>query len=227
MRLPLIVSVPHAGLTIPEEVRDYCALTPEQILADSDEGAAQIYDLKSEAATYVTSSIARAIVDLNRAENDRRRDGIVKTHTCYGVPVYRRPLGEDLVETLLERYYRPYHQRLSEAAGSAKLGVDCHTMAAVGPPSATDAGYERPAICLSNAFGTCPQDWFARLVECFEKSFDCEVSVDHPFKGGHIARSHSRELPWVQIELSRAPFLEPAEKRNRVLRALTSLSRTS
>jgi formiminoglutamase len=82
MKLPLIVSVPHAGLTVPEEVRSYCVLTPKQILADCDEGAAEIYNLKSEAAAYITTSVARAIVDMNRAENDRGRDGIVKTHTC-------------------------------------------------------------------------------------------------------------------------------------------------
>jgi len=225
MKLPLIVSVPHAGLTVPDEVKDYCALTPEQILADSDEGAAEIYDLKSEAAVYVTTSVARAILDMNRPEDDRGRDGIIKTHTCYDVPIYRRPIPEDLIETLLVRYHRPYHRRLSEATGSAKLGVDCHTMAAIGPPSATDAGRERPRICLSNAYGTCPQHWFEKFVECFERSFDFEVSVDFPFKGGHIARSHGRELPWVQIELSRAPFLEPADKRKCVLGALTLFSR--
>ncbi|UCE46708.1 MAG: N-formylglutamate amidohydrolase, partial [Phycisphaerales bacterium] len=124
-------------------------------------------------------------------------------------------------EILFDRYYRPYHRRLSQCAGAAKLGVDCHTMAAVGPPSASDAGCDRPEICLSNAFRTCPQDWFDKLLYFFEESFGCEVSVDRPFKGGHIVRSHSRELPWVQTELSRARFLENAEKRKRVLKALT------
>ncbi|UCF17811.1 MAG: N-formylglutamate amidohydrolase, partial [Phycisphaerales bacterium] len=90
MKMPLIVSVPHAGLTVPAEVQDYCALTPEQILGDSDEGAAEIYDLKSEAAEYVTTSVARVILDMNRTEDDRGRDGIVKTHTCYGIEVYNR-----------------------------------------------------------------------------------------------------------------------------------------
>jgi formiminoglutamase len=63
MTLPLIISVPHAGLAVPQETRDYCALTPEQILADSDEGAAEIYDLKSEVAVHITTDIARAVVD--------------------------------------------------------------------------------------------------------------------------------------------------------------------
>jgi N-formylglutamate deformylase len=226
MKLPLIISVPHAGLAVPKEVQDYCALTPEQILADSDEGAAEIYDFKSDVRAYITTDIARAIVDMNRAEETRGRDGIIKTHTCYNARVYRQPVPEDVIEILLDRYYRPYHQRLLESAADAKFGVDCHTMAAVGPPSAKDSGSGRPNICLSNAQGSCPQDWFEKIVHCFEASFDSEISVNHPFKGGHIIRSHSSELPWVQVELSRAPFLENSEKRECILRALILFFRT-
>lgn len=225
MKLPLIISVPHAGLTVPQEARDYCALAPEQILADSDEGAAEIYDLKSEVTVHITTNVARAIVDMNRAEDDRGRDGIVKTHTCYNARVYRQPVPEDVIEILLERYYRPYHQRLLESAVDAKFGVDCHTMAAVGPPCSKDSDCERPNICLSNAHGTCPQDWFEKLVHCFKESFESEISVNHPFKGGYIIRSHSFELPWVQVEFSRAPFLQITEKRERVLQALALFCR--
>ncbi|MHC4558326.1 MAG: N-formylglutamate amidohydrolase [Planctomycetota bacterium] len=225
MKLPLMISVPHAGLTVPQEARDYCALTPEQILADSDEGASEIYDLKSEVAAYITTDIARAIVDMNRTEHDRGRDGIIKTHTSYKARVYHQPIPENVVEILLERYYRPYHQRLSEYAADVKFGVDCHTMATIGPPSATDSGCERPNICLSNAHETCPQDWFEKMVHCLETSFDSEISVNHPYKGGYIIRSHSSELPWVQVELSRAPFLQISEKRERVLQALALFCR--
>ena len=227
MTLPLIISVPHAGLTVPQELMEYCALSPEQILADSDEGAAEIYDLKSEVAVHITTDAARAIVDLNRAEDDRGRDGIVKTHTCYDVRVYRKPVPEDVVEILLERYYRPYHQRLSESATDAKFGIDCHTMAAVGPPCSEDSDCERPNICLSNADGTCSREWFEKLVHCFKESFDSEISVNHPFKGGYIIRSHSSELPWVQVELSRAPFHPTGEKRERVLQALKLFSQVA
>jgi formiminoglutamase len=141
------------------------------------------------------------------------------------VQVYHQPIPEDVVEILLERYYRPYHQQLSEFAADAKLGIDCHTMAAVGPPCAADSGRERPNICLSDAHGTCPQDWFEEMVHCLETSFESEISVNQPFKGGYIIRSHSSELPWIQIELSRAAFLTIAEKRERVLKALTLFCR--
>ena len=225
MKLPLLISVPHAGLWVPEEVCGLCMLTPEQILADSDEGAAEIYNLQSQAAAYVTTSVARAIVDMNRYENDRGRDGVVKTHTCYGIPIYREPPSEDTVKALLDRYYHPYHRMLSERSANVKFGIDCHTMAAVGPPAARDTGHERPRVCLSNGSGTCPQDLFDKLAGCFEKSFDCGISINQPFKGGSIVRSHCSELPWVQIELSRAPFFDLAEKRKRILGALTLFCR--
>ena len=222
MKLPLLISVPHAGVKVPPEVEKLCLLTPEQIAADGDQGAATIYALQSEVAAYLAGDVARAIVDLNRAENDRRPDGVVKTYTCQKVPVYGHPLSEDLVETLLARYHRPYHEKLTVLAKEAKLGVDCHTMAEFGPPLGPDPGCERPSVCLSDAEGTCPKEWFDRLVTCFESIFWERVSANTPFKGGHTIRSHASELPWVQIELSRRAFLSDEQKHEQVLQALTT-----
>jgi formiminoglutamase len=219
--------VPHAGLRVPPEVQGFCILTKRQIIEDGDEGAAEIYSLRDDVTSFVTTDVARAIVDLNRAEDDRRADGVVKTHTIWEVPIYREPLSDEAVENLLTEYYRPYHNQLSASAKNAKLGVDCHTMAAVGPPVASDAGKERPLICLSNGEGTCPEYWLNRLAECLENSFHVKVSINSPFKGGHILRSHAGELPWVQLELSRAPFLSIDQKRICVLKSLTEWSRSS
>jgi N-formylglutamate deformylase len=218
--LPLLISVPHAGTKIPSEVESISTLTPKQISEDGDEGAAQIYAIRDQVKAFVTTAIARAFVDVNRSEEDRGSDGVVKTHTIWKVPIYRQSLSGDLIRMLLDKYYRPYHRQLSELASETKMGVDCHTMAEKGPPIGPDAGRKRPSICLSNAKGTCPQDWFNRLADCLEEAFETEVSKNKPFKGGYIIRSHAHELPWVQVELSRAPFLNIAEKRRRFLAAL-------
>lgn len=223
MTLPLLLSVPHAGERVPQEVSAWWVLGREELLRDGDEGAAQIYGpLKAKSARFVTTDIARAVVDLNRAEDDRRRDGVVKTHTCFDAPVYNRPLSEDIVEVLLARYYRPYHRRLTQLADTGvRCGIDCHTMFPVGPPVGPDPGRKRPAVCLSNAEGTCPENWLAHLAKCFMVEFGSEVKVNDPFQGGYIIRAHAAELPWFQIELSRAPDVSNAEKGRRVLRALT------
>ena len=67
MKLPFLVSVPHAGLHVPREIQDICLLTPEEIYDDSDGGAAEIYfELEKYVEAFISSNVARAIVDLNR-----------------------------------------------------------------------------------------------------------------------------------------------------------------
>ena len=223
MKLPLLLSVPHAGLRVPPEAEPYCILTPRQIAADGDEGAAGIYALESDVVAYQTTAVARAIVDLNRASDDRGPDGVVKTHTCWNVPVYRSFPPGDVVESLLQLYYWPYQRELSRLAGRGViLGVDCHTMLAQGPPIGPGPGVDRPWVCLSNGEGTCPQPWIESLRNCFQEVFAGPVTINDPFQGGYITRTHAAELPWVQLELSRAPFLDLAAKRLLVLTALTN-----
>ena len=222
MKLPLLVSVPHAGLTVPSEVEPYCALTHRDIIEDGDEGAAEIYHgLRDHATACVSTPIARAIVDMNRAEDDRRPDGVVKTHTCWNTPVYREVPPAEVIESLLDQHYGPYHRLLTELATSGvRLGVDCHTMAAKGPPIGPGPGVERPLVCLSNGDGTCPQEWIESLTACFAHAFDHDVAINNPFKGGYRLRAHAKELPWVQLEVSRAPFMSNEEKHSRVLAGL-------
>ncbi|MFC1822637.1 N-formylglutamate amidohydrolase [Thermodesulfobacteriota bacterium] len=225
MRLPILLSVPHAGVKIPSEVEDICMLSEEDVIKDGDEGAAEIYlPLKSSVAAMVTTDIARAIVDMNRGEDDRRKDGIIKTHTCWDVPIYKEPPSEKTVQSLIEQYHHPYHRELTQLSAEVKLGIDCHTMAAKGPPVGPDPGVERPHICLSNAAGTCPAEWIASLAACLEKAFKTKVSINHPFKGGYIIRSHAKELPWIQLEFSRADFASNEEKNRQMYEALKNLN---
>lgn len=225
--LPLLVSVPHAGLRVPAEIESLCALTPAEIADDGDGGASEIYDIETEVGAFVTTDIARAIVDMNRPRNDRRPDGVVKTHTCWNVPVWHRPLSAQEADDLLDAYHAPYHERLTELGLSGEwfAGIDCHTMAAAGPPVGPDPGTERPWVCLSNGDGTCPQDWIESLRECFQGQLSGPVTINDPFRGGYITRAHSAEMPWIQIELSRAPFMPNEDKRQVVLAALRRWAR--
>lgn len=222
MTLPLAVSVPHAGWRIPREADRYCILTQREVEEDGDVGAREIYAiLEDEVARFTTTDIARAIIDLNRAVDDRRPDGVVKTHTCWNVPVYEPFPPEEIVEELLELYYHPYHARLSAfAKAPVKIGLDCHTMAAEGPPVGPDPGVIRPRVCLSNADGTCPQEWIEAMRDAFVGTFGEDVRVNDPFQGGYITRSHAKEMPWMQIELSRGSFMTNEEKGRAVSTAL-------
>lgn len=227
MPLPLVLSVPHAGREIPPEVSDINLLSPAEIEADGDEGAAEIFlPLKTEVAALVTTPFARAYVDHNRSADDLRKDGVVKTHTCWDVPIYRRPLSNAEIEQLLEEYYRPYHRMLADSATQARLGVDCHTMAAVAPPIGPDPGQPRPRICLGNGHGkTCPANWLEALAHCLAHAFNSEVNLNKPFAGGYITRSRPGGIPWIQLELSREQWLPYTDKREKLHQAFSHFAR--
>ena len=224
MTLPIAISVPHAGLAVPEEAADYCQLTPEQLAQDGDEGAREIYDLENQVAAFVTTDVARAIIDLNRAPDDRRPDGVVKTHTIWAEPVYRKPLPDHVIQTLLKQYYHPYHRRLSawSHVDSLLFAVDCHTMVAEAPPIGPDPCSSRPEICLGDLRGrSLPKPWTPVLHHCFQDAFaGFRVTLNEPFSGGYITTRHSREMPWFQLEISRAGFLPASQIRHRIGQAL-------
>ena len=221
MTLPLLISVPHGGLVVPQEVADQVSLSAEDVVMDSDEGAPEIYDFAKDVEVHVKAAVARAIVDLNRPEDDFRPDGVIKTETSYQVPVWKSAPDESLVGSLLSDYYHPYHQTLAMRSRNVLLSVDCHTMAAVGPPIGPGAGVERPAVCLSDGDGsTLPEGWMDELAGAFSEAFGVDPAINDPFRGGHITRSHGEHSPWLQVELSRGPFATNGEKREMVLAAL-------
>ena len=221
MKLPILISVPHAGLEVPDEVKEICILTEQEIKEDGDEEADEIYfPFKEHVSEFVTTPIARAIIDINRDVNDRRKDGIIKNYTCWNKKVYSDPPSEKLVDSLIKKYYLPYHTKLTEGSRNVVLGVDCHTMAELGPPVGPDPFMKRPYICLSNDDGTCDEKTMMILATYLEEAFGFSVAINKPFKGGFIIKKHAAELPWIQIEFSRANFMDSSEKCGRFFSSL-------
>jgi len=228
VKLPLFVSIPHAGTQVPSEVMDRCIFSQQDILADYDAGAILIYSsLEEYVSGFCAADIARSVVDLNRAPDDIGGDGVIKSHTCWNVPVYRKFPDQRLITALLENHYFPYHEKLSAGgtSNSIKLGIDCHTMSEVGPPVGPDPGRKRPLVCISNADGTCPQEWIRGLAECFAEVFKQEITINTPFRGGYITRKHSAEMFWLQIEISRTDLYSFKFKSDCLLEGLINFCR--
>ena len=222
MSWPILLSLPHSGLRIPPEVEDSCLLTPADILADGDEGGAEVYDFAADCAAFLRADIARAAVDLNRPADDFSLDGVIKTHTCYEIEVYSKPPDKRTISRLLERYYYPYHAELARLArqDGVKIGIDCHTMAATAPPIAAEPGRRRPLFCLSNAHTSCPDQWLQALASHLGDIFQQEVGINEPFLGGFITRSQPGGIPWLQLETSRTTSLSWQDKQQGVREAL-------
>lgn len=223
MTLPVLLSIPHGGDRVPPEAAALTALGPADIFSDGDACTRTIYDLGDVVAAVQQAEVARAFVDLNRGPDVRppeQPDGVVKSLTADRVPVWRSggPPPDDLSETLIDRYWRPYHARLSTLAADPRVRVafDCHSMAEFAPAIAPRPGEPRPVFCLSNADGvTAPGALLAGLADALAGAFDCpreEIRLNDPFQGGHITRSHGAGfvdggVAWVQVEMNRRWYL--------------------
>lgn len=216
-RLPFLLSIPHGGLCVPECVADRIAIDQTGILEDADCFTPEIYDLSEQVAAVVRADVARAIVDLNRDVSEMPPDfpdGVIKSMTCCGKPVYRQGCfpGPALVDELLAKYYRPYHETLNRRQAEAVIGFDCHSMASKGPPLGPDPGQPRPVVNLGNVHGrSCEMRVLELLADCFRDVFkldQTDISLNAPFAGGYITRTYGmHEIRWIQIELNRSLYL--------------------
>jgi len=220
-KLPIVISIPHGGHLIPESMKKNVMLSSLDLLDDSDAFTQDIYDIGNYAEHVFKTDIARAVIDLNRSLGQlppKYPDGVIKSHTCYGKQIYKKGMEPDknLINQLIQSYYLPYHVKIKNTLMNKKnniaLALDCHSMAAFGPEISKDKGKKRPLMCLGNAWGkTCSEQLITKLSDCFCHSFGFksnDIKINKPFAGGYITQTYgSKNIPWIQVEMSRALYL--------------------
>ncbi|MBD3346333.1 MAG: N-formylglutamate amidohydrolase [Chitinivibrionales bacterium] len=237
MKLPVLITIPHGGTSVPPEINDHIALTPEDILKDGDAFTREIYDLRNNAVDTIISETARAIIDVNRAPDDfppGNPDGVLKSVTCYNKSVYlpgKTPESKT-ADLLLKRYYASFHRKINNSLArnkELKLGLDCHSMAAFAPPISPDRQSPRPAICLGNRRGqSCPFPLVEKLRERLSDAFAVsknDIRINDPFAGGYIIGTYGNEpIPWIQIELNRNLYMTlPSKEGEKILQDNTRI----
>ncbi len=160
--LPILLSLPHGGFGVPDELVERLAITQTDIYNECDLWIDELFDFASmpeppgvDVLARVSMPIARALIDVNREPGDLDNpDGPVKAHSSYGRTTCTTPLSRDEKQALVQRYWGPFHASLAEAiaahADDAQLFLDCHNMAQTGPAAYGDPGASRPLICLGN-----------------------------------------------------------------------------
>lgn len=227
-RYPFLISIPHGGTDVPPELNGRLQLSKKDIHYYSDPRTKELYNFGDKAAVLIEADISRMVVDLNRPPlpiPPRDPDGIIKTRTVDGRPVYRKGKVPDLarIHRLLMAWYFPYHQKIDELIDERDVAIafDCHSMLPHGSGEQKDAGKKRPLICLGNngdrlgqvkkhGITTCPPEWIQGLAKEFRDEFSIgrEVAINNPFSGGFIANAHywRKGIPWIQIEVNRALY---------------------
>jgi len=122
---PLLVSIPHTGTEIPEEI-EFQLSDGWLARRDADWGVDRLYDFAADlGATVVRTAISRTVIDVNRDPSGQSlypgqtTTGLCPTETFDGEPLYTEGNAPGDVEIGLrrERYYDPYHARLAHEIG--------------------------------------------------------------------------------------------------------------
>lgn len=241
----LLITVPHHAATVPLEVLaemlgdgvhddDARAGLLERLRRDGDPSTDALFRLPGN--RFVTATVSRFVVDLNRARDDVGQNGVVKTTDFARRPLYP-PGGEpnrERIEARLQRYYDPFHAEVRRQLQRARplAIVDGHSMVADGPALGPDAGRPRPAASLITGGGpdgepldrpvSIPGVAARALAAALEASLSARlplgldgvphgVRINDPFAHGEIQRRYGAsgrddDVPTVSIEIHRALF---------------------
>jgi N-formylglutamate deformylase len=199
---PLLVSFPHAGTEIPDDIA--ARMTPEALQrADVDWHLPQLYDfVRAMGATTIAARFARHVIDLNRPPEDTSLypgqdvTGLLPIDTFRKQPLYRDGQAPDAAEVQRRRavYWQPYHDalraeldRLRALHGSVVLW-DAHSICSV-MPRFFDG--KLPDLNLGTADGRACDP---ALQSAAERAMGAQATFTHVsngrFKGGHITRHY-------------------------------------
>ncbi len=223
-RLPLLVSMPHIGTDIPDDIA--LNLTPAALLrADTDWHLGRLYGFLEEmGASTLSARWSRYVVDLNRPPEDdnlypgQDTTGLCPLDTFARAPLYLpgRAPDPDEVRGRLQRYWKPYHEqlraeleRLLRLHGQVVLW-DAHSIASV-VPRFFDG--KLPDLNIGSADNrSCAPGLQAAVLAPAMGQDRFSVAVNGRFKGGHITRHYGRPAGGVHaIQLEMCQYLYMSE----------------
>jgi N-formylglutamate deformylase len=221
--LPLLVSMPHAGTDIPDDVA--ASLMPcAAARADTDWHLPELYGFLDEmGASRLSARWSRYLIDLNRPpENTNLYPGQDTTGLCpvdtFGRErLYRQGMEPDEAEVnrRLERYWRPYHdqlraelERLLAEHGRVVLW-DAHSIASR-VPRFFDG--RLPDLNFGTADGkSCSQQLEGAMIKLVDSQDQFSFVFNGRFKGGHITRHYGNPAGGVhaiQLEMAQCLYMD-------------------
>ncbi len=218
---PLIVSIPHAGTEIPEEIagdlRDL-----DLARHDADIHVERLYAFAGAlGATIVRTGISRTVIDVNRDPSGRSlypgqaTTGLCPTETFDGEPLYRPGREPDAAGIAWRRatWFDPYHAALAaeivrlRAVHPRIVLYDAHSIRSHVPRLFEG---ELPLFNIGTNTGAACATELAAAVERICSASAATV-VDGRFKGGWITRHYGSPKSGVhaiQMELAMRAYLD-------------------
>ena len=219
---PLLVSVPHDGRQIPDDIAEQMTGVARDI-PDTDWHVAALYEFcKSLEASMIVASYSRYVVDLNRsAADDALYEGQVSTGLCPaetfgGVKIYKdgNAVSSKEKQRRVVAFWEPYHNEIERRLEQIKsrfgyaLLWDAHSI-----PSRVPSLFLGELTKLNigtNNGKSCP----ARILDAVAGIADASgysSVVNGRFRGGYITRhygSPDRSRYAIQLELAQRCYMD-------------------
>lgn len=228
-RVPIILSVPHCGVMIPEDLKQQ--FIPEKIgdLDDTDWFVDRLYDFApAMGITLMAARYSRWVIDLNRDPDDKPlyADGRVITGLCtttdfLGNPIYRdkrTTVAPEDVSRRRKKYFDPYHHHLQQLLNDLKnefgkvLLWDCHSIRKCVSSIRKDPF---PDLILGDADGTAASPGLSEVTLRNLEGENRSISHNEPFKGGYITRHYGdpiNQIHALQLEMSKINYMDDEER---------------
>ncbi len=231
---PLLLASPHSGRWLPEEFLAGCAVAAAALRCLEDAHVGLLLRRSAEAGVpLIEATHARAILDLNRAEQEydpamldgrlphpplpservRRGYGLFPKFAAPGIAIHRARIPATTAAARIEALHRPWHSAIGAALDAARrrhgfaVLLDVHSM----PPLAAGNG-TAARLVLGDRFG---RSAAPALVDWLEEAFAAEglkVARNRPYAGGHDVERHGAPgagLHAVQLEFDRSLYMDP------------------
>jgi len=221
--LPLLISVPHDGREIPDDIR--IGMTAAGLsIADTDWHVAELYNFaKQIGANVVVANYSRYVIDLNRAADDAALypgqivTGLCPEQTFAGDAIYTTAgVDESAKAARVEHFWRPYHQHIQDTLDALRdrhgyaLLWDAHSIPSH-VPRLFDG--ELPELNLgSNKGASCSVVVESAVAEMAMSSAYSAVINDR-FKGGYITRQYGdpeNGVHALQLEIAQRAYMDEA-----------------
>ncbi|ADI29805.1 N-formylglutamate deformylase [Methylotenera versatilis] len=223
---PLLISMPHVGTGIPEDIKR--RLTPEAMnLQDVDWHLPILYDMvKVFDISVISAEYARYVIDLNRSpENTSLYPGQDVTGLCpidtfakSAIYMDGKQPDENEIETRIEQYWRPYHQKLAtelqriQAIHGIAILWDAHSIASHVPRFFSG---KLPDLNFGTAdSSSCDISLQDALAATMRESIHVKAYshvFNGRFKGGYITRQYGApkmNIHALQLEMSQCIYME-------------------
>lgn len=221
-RVPLLISMPHAGLQLSPAVQAGL-VPPAQGLPDTDWHIPRLYDFAAElGASTLVANYSRYVVDLNRPADDRPLYATATTGLYPGTLFDGESLfiegGTPSAEErgfYLRDIWAPYHQQLAAELARLKaefgyaLLFDAHSIRSH-VPRLFDG--KLPDFNLgTNDGNSCDPALAQRLAQVCAAAPAYSHVLNGRFKGGHITRHYGQpadDIHAVQLELAQCIYMD-------------------